>query len=740
MSLLNSLPKHKAKAGISGQEQPAGQVTSSPVTPADYSSPPAAPSNSKPSLADRLKAKSPIMAPEAGLQQPAPKPNHPGVIPASEAQAVVASGATSLASKLRQQIQEKQEQTRAQSPSAPDTPTQSDTHPPPPTGQTETPIQIAGESQNTLKAKIAKMKRAEIAIEESFEPSPLSSESDLVELKDRYGNPIQLNDKQKQAVDMALSGQSFVLTGEAGTGKSTTIEAVLLSLLHHHREKITDVDYRMQDRSGRRVTGPSCCVCSYTRKAIGNVARILSHNFGLYSEMEGALQTVHNLLEYSPVIQWSEKQEREVQVFKPTRGKWAPLDVTHLVIEEASMLGLDLWAELRDALQEGVQIIYVGDINQLPPVFGKSVMSYALTKLPIVHLDIVYRQALDNPIIAAAHNVLHGSMFKEVKPAIKWLQGKSKMAQPEETMSRAMGKFFEAAIENKETVDRWQDELTAWESSSLEQRASLPKPKTKEQIDKEAHSKYLYNPDEDIVLIPFNKNAMGTKQINYRIAQILGEKRQAEVFEIIAGFEKHYLAIGDKVLFNKMEGTIISIRANMNYMGRKPMKPSVNLSRFGFYIGTAADAAAAVLNGEDDFEGVEELDLASSIDENEERRQAASHNVSIELETGQEVTINSAGEFNGQVFQLGYALSVHKSQGSEWRRVFLLFHKNHAPMLSRELLYTAMTRAREELVIVSRPELIRRGISNPRIKGNSLQEKLEFFNSGYLDEDIEVTV
>jgi len=599
---------------------------------------------------------------------------------------------------------------------------------------------IAGSSLS-LKDKMRRAKQSDVVIDEAFEPSILSAESDTIKLLDRYGRPIELNAKQTSAVQMAIDGKSFVLTGEAGTGKSTTIEAVLMSLLHHHQEKVNDIDYRRNDRSGRRIIGPSACVCAYTRKAIGNVARIISHNFELHAEMEGSLQTVHNLLEYSPVMLWSEKQEREVQMFKPQRGQWNPLSVTHLIIEEASMLGLDLWEELRAALNPGVQIIYVGDINQLPPVFGKSIMSYALTKLPIVHLDIVYRQALDNPIIANAHAVLHGNPIKETKPEVKWMTGNSKTAQPEETMSRAMGTFFGNAIENRRRVIKWRKALVDYDTLTLEERkALLSKPKSEREIDKLEEEAWTYNPDEDIVLIPFNKNAMGTKIINYRIAQILGEERNAEVFEIIAGYEKHYLAVGDNVLVNKMEGKIVHIRSNMSYMGKKPMSPSVNLSRFGFYIGKAADSAAAVMNGEDLDLSNMELDVLSDIDEDEERKQLASHIVSVELETGQEITVSSAGELNGQIFQLGYALSVHKAQGSEWRRVFLLFHKNHATMLSRELLYTAMTRAREELVIIARPELIRKAITSPRIKGNSLKEKVEYFNSGYLDEDVEVSV
>ena len=738
MSLLDRLAKPKPVPGATViQPSPVVQEPSSTPIP---SSPP---NNHKSSLLDALNKPEAVAKARSAVQ--AFKDND--------------YKKPSLADKLRSQVAEKAKspaeakaippasQPTHRSPPAP-SPTQADevssTHyVPKHQKDILRPIEpkIAGYSL-TLKQKMERAKKADIVIDEAFEPSILSAESDTINLLDRYGNPIELNEKQTNAVQMAIDGKSFVLTGEAGTGKSTTIEAVLMSLLHHHKDQVSDVDYRRNDRSGGRIMGPSCCVCAYTRKAIGNVARIISHNLGLHAEMEGALQTVHNLLEYSPVIVWSDKQEREVKVFKPQRGQWNPLSITHLIIEEASMLGLDLWEELRAALNPGVQIIYVGDINQLPPVFGKSVMSYALTKLPIVHLDTVYRQALDNPIIANAHAVLHGKDMAEAPPAVKWIKGnsKNKTAQPQETMSRAMGEFFKLGLTNQLRIDTWDEAESIYQQLTLEERAKVDKPKSKKQIVAESKDKILYNPEEDVVLIPFNKNAMGTKMINYRIAQHLGEQRQAEVFEIIAGYEKHYLAVGDKVLCNKMEGIITKISGNMQYMGKSPMKSSINLSRFGFYIGKAAEAAAAEMAG-DDFDDIDvELDVLSTIDENEERTQAASHMVTCELETGQSYTLSSAGEFNGQIFQLGYALSIHKSQGSEWRRVFLLFHKSHSTMLSRELLYTAMTRAREELVIVARPELITKAIRSPRIKGNSLKEKIEYFNSGYLDEDVEVTV
>ena len=74
-----------------------------------------------------------------------------------------------------------------------------------------------------------------------------------------------------------------------------------------------------------------------------------------------------------------------------------------------------------------------------------------------------------------------------------------------------------------------------------------------------------------------------------------------------------------------------------------------------------------------------------------------------------------------------HAITVHKSQGSGWRKVFLMIHKSHAQMLSRELLYTAVTRTKEHLEIFCENDTFYKGVQNARIPGTTAQEKAEFF-------------
>ena len=128
------------------------------------------------------------------------------------------------------------------------------------------------------------------------------------------------------------------------------------------------------------------------------------------------------------------------------------------------------------------------------------------------------------------------------------------------------------------------------------------------------------------------------------------------------------------------------------------------------------------------LEGYENFSL-EALDEGE-RKQQASHIVTVRLlDSDEEVEVSSAGDFNGPNFQLGYALTVHKAQGCEWRKVFLVLHKCHAVMTYRELFYTAVTRARENFVLLGKTVRAARAILNPRIKGDTLQDKIAFFNA-----------
>ena len=509
--------------------------------------------------------------------------------------------------------------------------------------------------------------------------SATDSAEDVEVYKGAFSLDIILNDKQLLAKEMTSLGKSLCLIGAAGTGKTTAQREVARSLLE--AKCLSTHDFRIQGTPLRAIC-PSIAFVAYTRIASANLKRAVHKLPALEEALQHNITTLHNLLEYTPETYWSDDLQKECFRFTPRRTRSNPLDITHLVIEEASMVGLDLWSKLYDALRPGVQVIFIGDINQLPPVFGDSILNYALVQLPVVELTHVYRQAQDSTILKNAHNILAGKMVEEAADFKLIRCGKENHTQGKLSASLGM------------TFPKW---AKAGE----------------------------YDPVQDIILSPWNKRELGTDNMNKWIAQFLGTERRATVHQIIAGISKLYLAVGDKVLYNKRVGVITKIVPNGRYMGKAALPASINLNRFGTYTGS-----------ENDLEDLEAMDYSSLNldamleDDKGDATKEASHLVDIFLDDGEEEVLSAIGDYAPSVFSLAYALTVHKAQGCEWRKVYLILHRDHNISLCRELLYTAVTRAREQMIIIAKEEVIQRAIKTQRIKGNTLAEKIEYFNSG----------
>jgi hypothetical protein len=232
----------------------------------------------------------------------------------------------------------------------------------------------------------------------------------------------------------------------------------------------------------------------------------------------------------------------------------------------------------------------------------------------------------------------------------------------------------------------------------------------------------LYDPEEDMILLPFNK-ACGTDELNKKIGNYLAKKSGSMVYQVVAGFNRLYFREGEKVLVDKEDATIIRIEQNPAYYGVPALPASTTLDYWGY--DSSSDSPKTVAETTDD--DVDFLLGQVAMSENKEDRvKSASHIVTVRMnDSDQELTLTAAGELNAIMY--GYCLTVHKAQGSEWRRVFFCLHQSHNVMLSRELLYTAITRAREELYIMCEPDSLEKGIKTQRVKGNTLEEKAEFF-------------
>lgn len=500
---------------------------------------------------------------------------------------------------------------------------------------------------------------------------------------DKYGNTITYNSKQQEFINLAESGQSCVLIGPAGTGKTTCMKGVFTNLIQKGKVGLLDSLGHKHLTTGT----PGIVVCAYTRRATANIRRNVS------DDLKSNCITIHKLLEYQPVyyevMDETTGESKSVMKFEPTRNSANPLPPSIKVIafEESSMIGTDLHKEVIDACPHNPQFIYLGDIQQLPPVFGPAILGFKLLSLPVVELTEVYRQALESPIISLAHRILSGNGIPKdefqswKKPNQLTIHPWKKKIDPNSALNTA-GQFFIAAAKNK-----------------------------------------IYDPEEDIILIPFNKS-FGTDELNKIIANHLARTRDVDTYEIVAGFNKYYLSPGDKILYDKEDAIVLKIEPNPTYTGAKYLPHSKTLDYWGY------DPVVHTETSQDDLDVDFMLSQVASAESGDRVRQA-SHRITIRrADTESEVTLDKASELNAML--LGYALTVHKSQGSEWRKVFFVCHQSHATMLQRELLYTAVTRAREELYIICEPETFINGVRSQKVKGTTLAEKAEYFK-GKLD-------
>ena len=472
------------------------------------------------------------------------------------------------------------------------------------------------------------------------------------------------SEEQEAYISYALSGKSCVLTGDPGSGKTTTQSEFIKRLLlaQPHRKIIA---------------------CAFTHMT----CKILRERIPQGVEVS----TIHALLQYAPAYVDRPDGSTSRQ-FLPRRNKLNPLpsDIDTIIIEEASNVALDLYANLAAALSHKVQLIFVGDICQLPPVGMPGVLGFAFDQLPIFNLTKIYRQGDDSPIKALVYDIVQGQSapYKNKrgsaisKPpglsATYWIQ-----REPAEiAMEKAWERYLKPRIASGE-----------------------------------------YDPWVDMILIPFNEG-FGQIEINKKIANHLARERGATTYEILAGFEKVYLSPGDRVRYRHWDGVVEKITTNFGYNGKPVQHPSPHLSYWGHLSGPEAQPEEEFDEFDDDaFLAAAAGHYVESSDDS--RVHAASHRVFIRTVEDEIIELSTADELNN--LYLGHCMTIYKSQGCEWPRVFVLMHHSNAVQASRESMYVACSRARESLNLLIPSDYLAKCIDNPRIQGNTPEEKRKSF-------------
>lgn len=392
--------------------------------------------------------------------------------------------------------------------------------------------------------------------------------------------------EQEQAIREAATSGLLLITGGPGTGK-TTIVSGILSLLSQMQLK--------------------CVLAAPTGRAAKRLTEVTGED----------ASTIHRLLEAG---------------IDPATGKMFfakdednPLKADAVIVDEMSMVDVELLCSLLRAIPLGKRLILVGDPDQLPPVGPGFPFSDMLRSsvLPAIHLTEIFRQAQQSLIVMNAHKVNQGQM-----PDLKTVDSD----------------FFFMRRRSEEAVVQLIRDLC---TIRLPDRMGIPA-------------------DQIQVLSPTRKGTVGTVNLNRLLQESLNP---ADPSKKERTFGDYIFREGDRVM---------QIRNNYDILWKKTD---------GTAVGTG------IFNGD--------VGIIQKIDMSEE-------SVTVVFEDRE-----AAYDFT-QLNELepAFAMTVHKSQGSEYRAVILTAWNGSPYLLSRSILYTAITRARELLIVIGKDEIIEVMVNN----------------------------
>jgi exodeoxyribonuclease V alpha subunit len=309
------------------------------------------------------------------------------------------------------------------------------------------------------------------------------------------------------------------------------------------------------------------------------------------------------------------------------RDEENPLKADAVIVDEMSMVDVQLLHSLLQAVPAKARLVLVGDPDQLPPVGPGSPFSDCLRSnaLPAVRLTEIFRQAQQSLIVMNAHRVNSGEL-------------------PE--LRNTKSDFFFLRCPTEESVGQTIQDLC---STRLPRNMGIPA-------------------DQIQVLTPTRKGGVGTWALNHRLQNALNP----------AAPTKKERQWGD---FSFREGDrVMQIHNNYDIMWKKTDGSAVGAGIFNGDVGTVV-----------------------SIDPQMETMTVCFDDRLVDYDFTQ------LGEL-----EPAYAMTVHKSQGSEYRAVILAAFGGSTFLLSRSVLYTAITRARELLIIVGREETVATMTENAR--------------------------
>ncbi len=406
-----------------------------------------------------------------------------------------------------------------------------------------------------------------------------------------------LDEMQEKAVKEAAGHGLLVLTGGPGTGKTTTINAIIC--------------FFESEGAELRLAAPT-----------GRAAKRMTEATGYEA------QTIHRMLELTGMPE----DDREGQPVHFERNAENPLEADVIIIDEMSMVDIHLMHSLLMAVTAGTRLILVGDENQLPSVGPGNVLRDIIRsgQFPVVELKKIFRQASESDIVVNAHKINRGEQV--------------------EINNKSRDFFF---------LKRYDADIIIRVVIALIQ----------EKLPKYVEAK----PFEIQVLTPMRKGLLGVERLNQILQRYLNppdpSKKEKEIGQ---GLFRE----GDKVM-----------QIRNNYQLEWEVR-----GRYGIPV----DKGVGVFNGD--------TGIIRMINEFAELAE-------VEFEDGRyaQYTFKQLDEL-----ELAYAVTIHKSQGSEYPAVIIPILSGPRMLMNRNLLYTAVTRARKCVTVVGSEETFREMINNEK--------------------------
>ena len=404
---------------------------------------------------------------------------------------------------------------------------------------------------------------------------------------------ISLDELQKRSVEDCVKNGIFILSGGPGTGKTTTINAIIRYFLSEGMD-------------------------IYLAAPTGRAAKRMTEATGYES------RTIHRLLELNGAASGETKAAR----FE--RNEENPLEADVIIIDEMSMVDVFLFQALLKAITVGTRLVMVGDVNQLPSVGAGQVLRDIMDseRFPMVVLQKIFRQVGESDIVWNAHRIYAGEELV--------LDNKSR-------------DFFFLERNDTNVIYKHMIQL----------------------ITEKLPSYVGAQPYEIQVLTPMRNGGLGVETLNGILQKYLNPPSD----------NKKEYSNGDVLL--REHDKVMQIKNNYQLEWEV-------VSKYGI----AIDKGCGIFNG----------DIGIILQINE-----YAHEVVVEFDEHRRVTYAYA---QLDEIELAYAVTIHKSQGSEYPAVVMPLLSGPRMLFNRNLLYTGVTRAKNCVTILGSRKTLQEMVDN----------------------------